>query len=60
MRYYYVQLNDQNAVKGALETHAQISKPNMIQTDRFRSDLLDWKYENGQFYPPPPPPPVEG
>ena len=57
MRYYYVQLNDQNVVKGALETHAPINQSNMIQTDRFRSDLLDWKYENGQYTPPPP---VEG
>jgi hypothetical protein len=58
MRYYYVQLNDQNVVKGALETHAAINKPNMIQTDRFRSDLLEWSYVNGQFVPPPPPEPV--
>ncbi len=58
MRYYYVKINDQNVVKGAIDTHAEINQPNMIQTDRFRSDLLDWKYENGQFVPPPPP--VEG
>jgi hypothetical protein len=54
MRYYYVKINDQNVVKGAIDTHAQINQSNMIQTDRFRSDLLDWKYENGQFVPPPP------
>jgi hypothetical protein len=58
MRYYYVQLNDQNVVKGALDTHAAINKPNMIQTDRFRFDLLGWSYINGQFVPPPLP--VEG
>lgn len=57
MRYYYVKINDQNVVKGAIDTHGQINQPNMIQTDRFRFDLLDWKYENGQFVPPPPPPP---
>jgi len=58
MRYYYVQLDKDNIVKNALDTFAPINQSNMIQTDRFRSDLLDWKYENGQFYPPPPP--VEG
>jgi len=55
MRYYYVQLNDQNVVKSVLETHAPINKPNMIQTDRFRADLADWSYVNGEFVPPPPP-----
>lgn len=56
MRYYYVQLDNESIVKNALDTFALINQSNMIQTDRFRSDLLDWKYENGQFYPPPPPP----
>lgn len=59
MRYYYVQLNDQNVVKGAIETFAEINKDNMIQTDRFRSDLLDWSYVNGQFIAPPPEPAAE-
>lgn len=59
MRYYYVQLNDQNVVKGAIETFAEINKANMIQTDRFRSDLLDWSYLNGEFIAPPPEPPAE-
>lgn len=54
MRYYYVQLNDQNVVKGAIETFAEINKPNMIRTDSFRSDLLDWSYVNGEFIAPPP------
>lgn len=58
MRYYYVQLDKDSIVKSALDTFAPINQSNMIQTDRFRSDLLDWKYENGQFTPPPPP--VEG
>lgn len=58
MRYYYVQLDKDSVVKSALDTFAPINQSNMIPTDRFRSDLLDWKYENGQFYPPPPP--VEG
>lgn len=56
MRYYYVQLDNESVVKSALDTFAPINQSNMIETDRFRSDLLDWKYENGQFYPPPPPP----
>lgn len=56
MRYYYVQLDNESVVKSALDTFAPIIQSNMIETDRFRSDLLDWKYENGQFYPPPPPP----
>jgi hypothetical protein len=55
MRYYYVQLNDQNVVKGALETFAEINQPNMIRTDTFREDLLDWSYVDGNFVPPPPP-----
>lgn len=59
MRYYYVQLNDQSVVKGAIETFAEINKANMIQTDRFRSDLLDWSYVNGEFVPPPPEPVAE-
>jgi hypothetical protein len=59
MRYYYVQLNDQNVVKNALDTFAEINQPNMIRTDTFRSDLLDWSYIDGKFVPPPPPPPEE-
>jgi len=59
MRYYYLELNESGVVKSALETFAQIDNPNMIQTDSFRSDLLDWSYVNGEFIAPPPVEPAE-
>lgn len=59
MRYYYVKVNDQNVVKGAIETHGAIDRPDMIQTDRFRDDLMDWLYVNGEFVAPPPEPVAE-
>jgi hypothetical protein len=52
MVYYYAELNDSSIVKAVLQTYSQIVNPKMIQTDRLRSDLLGWFYQDGQFYPP--------
>jgi hypothetical protein len=59
MRYYYVQLNEQSVVNGAIDTHAEINSQNMIRTESFRPDLLDWSYINGEFIAPPPVVPAE-